>query len=86
MPVWADDKLDAEQLVEMSRITFQSLAAEKDMEGLVALVKNAKGVLIYPPVLRGAFIFGASGGTGALLAYDASAKKWGGQPFIPLEK
>ncbi len=84
VPVWADDKLDAEQLVEKARITFQSIAADKDMEGLLALVKRAKGVLIYPMVLRGAFIFGASGGTGTFLAYDASAKKWGGPAFYTI--
>jgi len=83
-PGWADDKLDAEQLVEKARITFESFAAEKDMEALLGLVKKAKGVLIYPSVLRGAFIFGASGGTGTFLAYDVSAKKWGGPAFYTI--
>jgi lipid-binding SYLF domain-containing protein len=84
VPVRADDKVDAEQLVEKARITFQSLTGVKDMEALVSLVKKAKGVLIYPSVLRGAFIFGASGGTGTFLVYDASAKKWGGPAFYTI--
>jgi len=83
-PVWADDKAEAEQLVDKARVTFESLTVVKDMEALVSLVKKAKGVLIYPSVLRGAFIFGASGGTGTFLVYDASAKKWGGPAFYTL--
>ena len=83
-PVRADDKAEAEQLVDKARVTFESLTVVKDMEALVSLVKKAKGVLIYPSVLRGAFIFGASGGTGTFLVYDASAKKWGGPAFYTL--
>ena len=60
-PVWADDKIDAEQLVDKARITFVNLTEVKDMEGLVSVVKKTKGVLIYPSVIRGAFVFGASG-------------------------
>jgi len=33
-------------------------------------IKEAKGVLIYPQVLKAGFIFGGSGGTGVLLARD----------------
>ncbi len=83
-PVRADDKTDAQQLVDKARLTFEAFAADKEMEGLLALVKKAKGVLIYPSVLRGAFIFGASGGSGVLLAYDEKAKKWGGPAFYTI--
>jgi lipid-binding SYLF domain-containing protein len=75
LPARADDKVDAEQLVDKARLTFETFAADKEMEGLRALMKKAKGVLIYPSVLRGAFIVGASGGSGVFLAYDEQAKK-----------
>jgi len=80
----ADDAQDARQLVEKAKLTFESFTADKDMEGLLALVQKAKGVLIYPTVLRGAFIFGASGGSGAFLAYDEQAKKWNGPAFYTI--
>jgi len=32
----------------------------------------------------GAFIIGASGGSGVFLAHDATAKKWGGPAFYTI--
>ena len=39
---------------------------------------------MYPSVLRGAFIIGASGGSGVFLAHDAKTKKWGGPAFYTI--
>jgi len=83
-PALADDAQEAQQLVEKARLTFESFAAAKEMEGLFALVKRAKGVVIYPSVLRGAFIFGASGGTGVAMAYDGQSKQWSGPAFYTI--
>jgi len=47
-------------------------------------VKRAKGVLIDPQVLKGAFLVGVSGGSGVLLAHDAKARKWGGPAFYTI--
>lgn len=66
---WADDLQDAQQLVEEARLTFESFQADPQMgRSLRALVRKAKRVLIYPQVLRGAFIFGGAGGSGVFLA------------------
>jgi lipid-binding SYLF domain-containing protein len=81
----ADDAKDAQQLVDKARMTFESFIGDKEMgPALKELVKKAHGVLVYPSVLRGAFIFGASGGSGVFLAYDAKAKKWGGPAFYTM--
>ena len=48
-PAAADDAQDAQQLVEKARLTFEAFVADKDMGPSVkALLKRAKGVLIYP--------------------------------------
>ena len=84
-PAMADDALDARQLVDKSRLTFENFMADKDLEPSVRpLVKRAKGVLIYPQVLKGAFLVGVSGGSGVLLAHDAKARKWGGPAFYTI--
>ncbi len=83
-PARADDAQDAQQLVEEARMTFEAFAADKDFQDLLGLVKKAKGVLIYPSVLRGAFVFGASGGTGVLLVHDTEAKQWAGPAFYTI--
>jgi SH3 domain-containing YSC84-like protein 1 len=84
-PAWADDKSDAEQLVDKARVTLETFVGDKEMgPALKALLQKAKGVLIYPQVLRGAFIFGVSGGSGTLVAHDAQTKKWGGPAFYTI--
>jgi len=43
---------------------------DKNMEAFHDLVKKARGMLITPQLLKGAFIIGASGGTGVFVARD----------------
>jgi lipid-binding SYLF domain-containing protein len=84
-PARADDQSDAQQLVDKARVTLEAFVGDKEMgPALKALLQKAKGVLIYPQVLRGAFIFGVSGGSGTLLAQDAQTKKWGGPTFYTI--
>jgi len=84
-PAVADDAQDAQQLVEKARLTFEAFVADKEMgPSVMALLKRAKGVLIYPQVLRAAFIFGASGGSGTFLVHDAKAGAWGGPAFYTI--
>jgi len=84
-PAWADDKTDAEQLVEKARLTLDAFVNDPQMKDpLRSLLAKAKGVLVYPQVLRGAFIFGASGGSGVFLARDEKANMWGGPAFYTI--
>jgi lipid-binding SYLF domain-containing protein len=81
----ADDAQDARHLVDKARLTFESFMADKDLgPGVRSLVKRAKGVLIYPQVLKGAFLVGVSGGSGVLLAHDAKTRKWAGPAFYTI--
>jgi len=84
-PAMADDAQDARQLVDKARLTLESFMADKDLGPSVrSLVKRAKGVLIYPQLLKGAFLVGVSGGSGVMLAHDAKARKWGGPAFYTM--
>src|SRR5262249_42527723 len=67
-PAHADDATEARQLVEKAQLTFESMIAAPEMDGLRDLIKKARGVLVAPQVLRGAFIVGASGGSGVFFA------------------
>lgn len=81
----ADDLQDALQLVEKSLLTFNAFVADKDMgPSLQAVLRDAKGVLIYPQVLEGAFILGVSGGSGTFLALDAKTNTWSGPAFYTI--
>jgi len=84
-PAVAGEAENAQQLVDRATKTLNTFVADKDMgPSLKALLKKARGVLIYPQVLRGAFIVGVSGGSGTFVAYDAKAKKWGGPAFYTI--
>jgi len=81
---WADDAQDARQLVEKAKLTVEQFQTDTNMGSLRDLAKKAKGMLILPQMLRGAFIVGASGGSGVLVARDEKAGKWRGPAFHTL--
>ena len=84
MPVLAQTRQDAEQLVEKARLTLDGFIADRNMGPFQGALKNAQGMLIVPQHLKGAFIIGASGGTGAFVAWDPDRKCWAGPAFYTL--
>ena len=79
-PALADDAQDARQLVERARMTVENFVTDPNMDGFRSLVKTAKGVYVAPQVLRGAFIFGVSGGSGVFLTREENGQ-WNGPAF-----
>jgi lipid-binding SYLF domain-containing protein len=79
----ADDAQDAREVAEKARITIESLAADKNFGHMRTALKNARGVLIFPQIIKGAFFIGGSGGTGVLLARDAKGE-WKGPAFYTI--
>lgn len=80
----ADDVQDANQLVEKAKLTVEQFQKDPNMEGFRELAKKAHGMLILPQMIRGAFIIGASGGSGVLVAREAPGKEWRGPAFYTL--
>jgi SH3 domain-containing YSC84-like protein 1 len=83
-PAVADDKMDASQLMERAKMTFDTFMTSQETEAFRGLLKDAKGIYIAPQVLRGAFIIGASGGSGVLFAKDQKTGKWTGPAFYTI--
>jgi lipid-binding SYLF domain-containing protein len=82
---WANDTQEARQLVDKARLTLNAFLADPQMgPPLRSLLQKARGVLIYPQVLKGAFIIGASGGSGVLLVRDQPGDVWGGPAFYTI--
>jgi SH3 domain-containing YSC84-like protein 1 len=80
----ADDAMEASHLVEKARLTFQNFMTVDEMEGFRDLMKSARGVFITPQILKAAFIFGASGGSGVFLAYDSTTGRWSDPAFYTM--
>ena len=84
MPARADDAMDARQLVERAKLSFEGMIVASEMDGLRDLIRRAKGVFVAPQVLRGAFIFGVSGGSGVFFARSERPGQWNGPAFYTI--
>jgi lipid-binding SYLF domain-containing protein len=77
----AADREQVQGLVDRARSTFKEFMRDPNYAWLHENVNNAKGVLIFPQVIKGGFIFGGSGGTGVFLARDEKTGNWSEPAF-----
>ena len=80
-PASADDKQEAIQLVEKARFSLENFMSDSKMEAFHDLLKQAKGIFITPQLLKGAFVFGVSGGSGVVVVRDEKTGRWSGPAF-----
>lgn len=62
--------VDPQQVIDDARETLNEMARHPDFEALQADLQTARGVLIFPRVIRGGFFVGGSGGLGVYMAWD----------------
>jgi lipid-binding SYLF domain-containing protein len=79
----ASDKADAQAIVTKANITFNSFMSDKNFTEMRKLSRSAKGIYIAPQVLKGAFVVGASGGTGVFLVREGGGK-WTNPAFYTI--
>lgn len=82
--VMAADEEDAQGIVDKARVTFGELIRDNNYKWMRDHLKDAKGVLIYPQVLKAGFILGGSGGTGVLVAREGKTGEWSNPAFYTL--
>jgi SH3 domain-containing YSC84-like protein 1 len=80
-PASANGAQKTTQLVEKAHMTMESFMNDSVMGPFRDLIKDAKGVFIVPQLLKGAFVFGVSGGSGVLLVRDQETREWTGPAF-----
>ncbi|MDP9128007.1 MAG: lipid-binding SYLF domain-containing protein [Pseudomonadota bacterium] len=61
---------EPEQLIDKSRISMQSMMADKQYPALLNLATRAKAIIIVPNLIRAAFFFGGRGGNGVMLVHN----------------
>ena len=74
---------ESEQLVDQSRLTFQSMMTDNQYPGLVDLATRAKAIIISPSLLRAAFFFGGRGGNAVMLVRGDDGK-WSPPAFYTI--
>jgi len=80
-PVNATDASEAQGIVDKAKVTLDAFMRNKDYSWIHENLKNAKGILIYPQILKAGFILGGSGGTGVFLTNDQKGGDWSQPAF-----
>lgn len=83
-PAGAADDTEAQGIVDKANVTFNTFMRDTNYSWMHENLKNAKGLLIFPQVLKGGFIIGGSGGTGILLVRDAKTGEWSQPAFYTI--
>ncbi len=84
MPSIAAEPVDQQGLVDKAHATFQSFMADSNMAYLKDHLREAKGLLIVPSMLKAGFFVGGSGGSGVLIVKNAKTGQWSQPAFYTL--
>ena len=71
-------------LVDRARVTFSELMHDPNYIWVRENVDHAKGVMIFPQVIKGGFVWGGSGGTGVFLVRDEKTGNWSEPAFYTI--
>ena len=77
----AEDVKETDQILNQASTTWQNFMQDPEMSGFRDHVKHAKGVLIIPRLLKGAFLLGVEGGNGVLFVRDDNTEVWSEPAF-----
>lgn len=80
----ASEKAEAQSLVDKSKGTLADLMSDEHFSWLRTYLKSARGVVIFPQVLKAGFFLGGSGGTGVLLVRNEATGTWSDPAFYTL--
>ena len=70
--------------VDQALIILNKFLSDPGMTYFQKNIKNARGVLLIPNMLKGAFFVGGSGGRGVLMVRDPKTNQWSGPAFYTL--
>jgi len=83
-PINAEEPVKQQLLVDQARITFKSFMIDKNMAWFREHMNKAKGFLIIPDLLQGAWFIGGSGGRGVLVVKDKTTGDWSQPAFYTI--
>lgn len=83
-PATASDQGDAQGIVDKARVTFNAFMRDNNYGWLHEHLREAKGLLIFPQVIKGGFFLGGSGGTGVLVVRNAKTGDWSEPAFYTI--
>ncbi|HET6418643.1 MAG TPA: lipid-binding SYLF domain-containing protein [Geobacteraceae bacterium] len=83
-PATAAEKEKAQAIVDKAKGTLADFMNDSTFSWLSNYLAGAKGVVIFPQVVKGGFFIGGSGGTGVLLVRQSETDNWSEPAFYTL--
>ena len=77
-------EVEPQSLIDDARAVLAEMIVREEYEPLVADLREAHGVLIFPRVIRGGFFVGGSGGLGVYAAWDRERRDFSPVAFFSL--
>jgi len=71
-------------LVDRARSTVETFTTQSDMEQMRHLLRRARGILIFPEIIKAAFFIGGEGGSGVLVGRDPQTGSWTAPAFYTM--
>lgn len=83
-PAMASEREKAQAIVDKSKATLSDFMNDSNFSWLRNYLASAKGIIIFPQVVKGGFFLGGSGGTGVLLVRQGMTDNWSVPAFYTL--
>src|SRR5271168_1507426 len=83
-PTLADAPSEQQILVDRARSTVETFTTQSDMEQMRRLLHRARGILIFPEIIKAAFFIGGEGGSGVLVGHDPQTSAWTAPAFYSM--
>jgi lipid-binding SYLF domain-containing protein len=84
VPAVGADIDEAQGIVDKARVTFNGFMRDNNYTWLHEHLRDAKGLLIFPQVLKAAYFIGGSGGTGVLIVRGDKTGDWSQPAFYTI--
>ncbi len=75
---------EAQALVDRARVTFGEFMRDEQYTWFHNHLREARGLLIYPQIIKGGFFIGGSGGTGVLAVRQPGTPDWSQPAFYTI--
>jgi lipid-binding SYLF domain-containing protein len=75
---------EAQAVVDKARLTFEEFMRDQNFSWLHENLKNARGLVIFPQVIKAGYFVGGSGGTGVLVVRREDSCDWTAPAFYTI--
>ncbi len=75
---------EAQGIVDRARVTFEDFMRDEQYTWFHSHLREVRGLLIYPQIIKGGFFIGGSGGTGVLVAREPGSSDWSQPAFYTI--